>query len=89
MQRFKQFNGSASKIDTKVSFPLKLEMFPYTSRSKNLAKFVTKNKEEELDKEKQTYELARGCTYDLQSVVVHVGELETGKTNQQLNSPVC
>jgi ubiquitin carboxyl-terminal hydrolase 22/27/51 len=50
---------------------------------------VTKNKEEGLDKEKQTYELARGCTYDLQSVVVHVGELETGKTNQQLNSPVC
>jgi ubiquitin carboxyl-terminal hydrolase 22/27/51 len=89
MQRFKQNIGSASKIDTKVSFPLKLEMFPYTSRAKNLAKFVPKNKEEELDKEKQGYELARGCTYDLQSVVVHVGELETGKTSQLLNSPIC
>jgi len=67
MQRFKQFNGSASKIDTKVSFPLKLEMLPYTNRARS-------------QDTKQNFELARSCTYDLQSVVVHVGNLETGKT---------
>jgi len=65
LKRFKQFNGSASKIDTKVSFPLKLEMFPYTNRARGQDK-------------QQNFELARGCTYDLQSVVVHVGNLETG-----------
>ncbi|EPE26946.1 Cysteine proteinase [Glarea lozoyensis ATCC 20868] len=65
LKRFKQNNGIASKIDTKVSFPLKLEMFPYTNRAKN-------------QETKQSYELARSCTYDLQSVVVHVGNLETG-----------
>ena len=66
MQRFKQDKSTASKIDTKVSFPLKLEMFPYTNRSRNVDA-------------KQNYELARGCTYDLQTVVVHVGNLDTGK----------
>ncbi|CAG8954192.1 hypothetical protein HYFRA_00005812 [Hymenoscyphus fraxineus] len=65
LKRFKQNNGTASKIDTKVSFPLKLEMFPYTNRAKNQATMFN-------------YELARSCTYDLQSVVVHVGNLETG-----------
>ncbi|KAG9229858.1 hypothetical protein BJ875DRAFT_176361 [Amylocarpus encephaloides] len=65
LKRFKQYNGLASKIDTKVSFPLQLEMFPYTNRAKN-------------PDTKQSYELARSCTYDLQTVVVHVGNLETG-----------
>ncbi|RDL30436.1 Ubiquitinyl hydrolase 1 [Venustampulla echinocandica] len=65
LKRFKQNNGLASKIDTKVSFPLKLEMFPFTNRARS-------------QDSKQNYELARSCTYDLQSVVVHVGNLETG-----------
>ncbi len=63
-QRFKQNIGSASKIETKVTFPLKLDMFPYTSRAGG--------------ESKHSPEMSRGCTYDLQSVVVHVGNLETG-----------
>lgn len=63
-QRFKQNVGSASKIETKVTFPLRLDMFPYTSRAGG-----------ELG---PMPEMSRGCTYDLQSVVVHVGNLETG-----------
>jgi ubiquitin carboxyl-terminal hydrolase 22/27/51 len=62
--------GTASKIDTKVSFPLKLEMLPYTNRARS-------------QDTRQNFELARSCTYDLQSVVVHVGNLETGKTHPQ------
>ncbi|PVH76016.1 ubiquitin carboxyl-terminal hydrolase-like protein [Cadophora sp. DSE1049] len=65
LKRFKQSNGSASKIETKVSFPLKLDMYPYTNRARG-------------QDSKQNSELARGCTYELQSVVVHVGNLETG-----------
>jgi ubiquitin carboxyl-terminal hydrolase 22/27/51 len=56
----------ASKIETKVSFPLKLEMFPYTNRARG-------------QDTKQNFELAKSCTYDLQSVVVHVGKIETGE----------
>ncbi|RDW73872.1 hypothetical protein BP5796_07314 [Coleophoma crateriformis] len=63
--RFKQGSSVASKIDTKVSFPLKLNMLPYTNRARS-------------QDTRQNYELARSCTYELQSVVVHVGNLETG-----------
>lgn len=42
-------------------------MLPYTNRARGTD---TKN----------NFELARSCTYDLQSVVVHVGNLETGKS---------
>jgi len=63
-QRFKQNVGSASKIETKVTFPLKLDMFPYTTRAGG--------------ENKHSPDMSRGCTYDLQSVVVHVGNLETG-----------
>ncbi|KAH8590918.1 hypothetical protein B0O99DRAFT_520500 [Bisporella sp. PMI_857] len=65
LKRFKQSDGTQSKVDTKVSFPLKLEMLPYTNRART-------------QDIKQNFELARSCTYDLQSVVVHVGSIDTG-----------
>jgi ubiquitin carboxyl-terminal hydrolase 22/27/51 len=76
VQRFKQNANTASKIDTKVSFPLKLEMLPYTNRARG-------------QDTRQNFELARSCTYDLQSVVVHVGNLETGKTQPEPPLDTC
>lgn len=67
-QRFEFKNGhnkAASKIDTKVLFPLQLSMAPYTSKARN-------------QDAREGTELSRQCTYDLLSVVVHVGEIETG-----------
>ncbi|KAL2264004.1 hypothetical protein VTK26DRAFT_3559 [Humicola hyalothermophila] len=58
-------NERAAKIDTPVQFPLELNMLPYTSRARN-------------QDVRENYELARSCTYDLLSVVVHVGEMDTG-----------
>jgi hypothetical protein len=75
LQRFKQYNGTASKIETKVSFPLKLEMFPYTNRAR-------------IQDEKQRLELAKFCTYELQTVVVHVGKIETGKFYPSTPAPI-
>ena len=40
-------------------------MLPYTSRARG-------------GEGKENYELARSCTYDLLSVIVHVGEIDTG-----------
>lgn len=40
-------------------------MLPYTNRARTADA-------------KEQYELARSCTYDLMSVVVHVGEIDTG-----------
>ena len=68
MKRFEYRQGrhdrAASKIDNPVRFPVQLNMLPYTNR-------VRRDNRESL-------ELERSCTYDLLSVVVHVGEIETG-----------
>lgn len=68
-QRFEFRNGlrdkSAAKIDTPVQFPLSLSMLPYTNRARDAS-------------EREAYELKRSLTYDLMSVVVHVGEIDTG-----------
>jgi ubiquitin carboxyl-terminal hydrolase 22/27/51 len=48
-----------------VQFPLELNMLPYTSRAKG-------------QDVRENFELARSCVYDLISVVVHVGEMDTG-----------
>jgi ubiquitin carboxyl-terminal hydrolase 22/27/51 len=67
-QRFEYKQGSsksASKIDTPVKFPLQLNMLPYTTRGRTADI-------------KDSQEMARSCTYDLLSVVEHVGEIDTG-----------
>lgn len=69
VQRFEFRNGSrdksAAKIDTQVQFPLSLSMLPYTNRARDAS-------------DREAYELSRSLTYDLMSVVVHVGEIDTG-----------
>ncbi|KAJ4291561.1 hypothetical protein N0V88_006159 [Collariella sp. IMI 366227] len=62
-------NERAAKIDTPVQFPLQLNMLPYTNCAAASKDNNTTN---------NNYELARSCTYDLMSVVVHVGEIDTG-----------
>lgn len=68
-QRFEYKQGrhdrAASKIDNVVQFPLQLNMLPYTNRVRSRDS-------------RENLELERSCTYDLLSVVVHVGEIETG-----------
>lgn len=68
-QRFEFKQGkhdrAASKIDNTVQFPLQLNMLPYTNRARSRGS-------------REDMELERSCTYDLLSVVVHVGEIETG-----------
>lgn len=55
-------------------------MAPYTSKYRN-------------QESKEKIELSRQCTYDLMSVVVHVGEIETGhyisfcRVNDQVRCP--
>ena len=68
-QRFEFKQGArdrvASKIDTKVQFPLTLNMLPYTTRGRS-------------PEARDNPEMSRSCMYDLLSVVEHVGEIDTG-----------
>lgn len=60
--------NTSSKIRVKVQFPLQINMLPYTSRGRLLDdREIGKNRE-----------LTRSCTYDLLSVVVHDGSMNTG-----------
>lgn len=70
VQRFeykqaKNDRAAASKMDNPVQFPLQLNMLPYTNRARSRDS-------------RENMELERSCMYDLLSVVVHVGEIETG-----------
>ncbi|KAH6614738.1 ubiquitin carboxyl-terminal hydrolase-like protein [Chaetomium sp. MPI-SDFR-AT-0129] len=84
-------NERAAKIDTPVHFPLELNMLPYTNRgaatraqdgntngnTTNGANGINGVNGSGATKP-ENFELARTCTYDLLSVVVHVGEIDTG-----------
>ncbi|KAI0599668.1 ubiquitin carboxyl-terminal hydrolase [Biscogniauxia sp. FL1348] len=69
LKRFEFKQGSrdraAAKIGTKVQFPMQLNMLPYTTRGR-------------APDSRDSQELGRSCTYDLLSVVEHVGEIDTG-----------
>ncbi|KAI8720278.1 Ubiquitinyl hydrolase 1 [Fusarium sp. LHS14.1] len=69
LKRFEYRHGrhdrAASKVSNEVRFPLQLNMLPYTNRARSRDS-------------RENFELERSCTYDLLSVVVHVGEIDTG-----------
>jgi hypothetical protein len=56
---------TSSKLGTKVQFPLQINMLPYTNRARS-------------QDTRGNFELVRSCTYDLLSVVVHLGSMNTG-----------
>lgn len=72
------------KISVKVQFPLQINMLPYTSRARNMGG----DGEVEIGITDH-FELARSCTYDLVSVVVHVGTIDTGEFVPLSTQPLC
>jgi len=75
-QRFEHHKETQNtmKINVKVQFPLQINMLPYTTRARNM------NKSNDVGLGMaDNFELARSCTYDLVSVVVHAGTIDTGK----------
>jgi len=67
MKRFEHHKDlqTSAKIHLKVQFPLQINMLPYTNRART-------------QDVRENFELARSCTYDLLSVVVHDGKLNSG-----------
>jgi ubiquitin C-terminal hydrolase len=66
-QRFEHHRDlqTSAKIHVKVQFPLQVNMLPYTNRARP-------------QDTRENHDLARSCTYDLLSVVVHDGKLNSG-----------
>jgi ubiquitin carboxyl-terminal hydrolase 22/27/51 len=78
-QRYEQTKLNAQKLDTKLNFPLQLDMTPYTSRSYAKRK---KGLPREVDPSEPvgTAPLAARSPgwYDLSTVVVHIGKIDSG-----------
>lgn len=71
LKRFEHAKAASSKIETNVKFPLQLDMWPYTTRAKSAAAAESK-------KGPVNAESAPSCVYELSSVVVHKGKLDSG-----------
>lgn len=78
-QRYEQTKQNAQKLDTKLNFPLQLDMTPYTTKA-----YVKKKKglprEVELSEAIGAAPLAARSPgwYDLSTVVVHIGKIDSG-----------
>lgn len=75
MKRFEHHKDlrTSAKIHLKVQFPLQVNMLPYTNRART-------------QDIRENFELARSCTYDLLTVVVHDGKLNSGMYSKQKGS---
>jgi ubiquitin carboxyl-terminal hydrolase 22/27/51 len=79
--------STSSKLHTRIDFPLQLDMSPYTTRSLSSASTkapqLTSKKENsfvngDILSSNGTSEVKELCTFDLQTVVVHIGGLNGG-----------
>lgn len=67
-QRFEHSNSGSAKIEANIRFPMELDMTPFTTRAKR------KGKPTEAERVKGF----KPYVYDLLSVVVHKGEINSG-----------
>ncbi|KAI9680762.1 MAG: hypothetical protein M1817_004202 [Caeruleum heppii] len=58
-------NSISSKLSTRIDFPLQLDMTPYTTRAVHAQEFGGRD-------------MSRNCTYDLSTVIVHIGKIDGG-----------
>lgn len=62
VERFEHSKSNSSKLETRVTFPLQLDMYPYTTRYKQGTGNTTQSP----------------CLYELSSVIVHKGKMDSG-----------
>lgn len=77
LKRFETSKSTSTKLETKIAFPLSLDLYPYTTRGRaSSPKDATANGTASKD--------AKGllpiptCMYELASVIVHKGKIDSG-----------
>ena len=83
-QRYEQTKDNPQKINTKLNFPLQLDMAPYTTRE-HTREHSKKSKNKNLEDETSSISGLFSPTtprspgwYDLSTVVVHIGKMDSG-----------
>ncbi|KAK5160286.1 hypothetical protein LTR04_004615 [Oleoguttula sp. CCFEE 6159] len=76
LKRFEHSKATSSKLDAKIAFPLQLDMYPYTTRwQRQSRQQIGSEAGEGVGKADGR---APTAIYELSSVVVHKGKLDTG-----------
>ncbi|KAF2814257.1 cysteine proteinase [Mytilinidion resinicola] len=82
LKRFEHSKSSSSKLETKIKFPLTLDMYPYTTHCKTTApttKASLKNPSlSNLNSSQNINSPYPSLYYELSSVVVHKGKIDSG-----------
>ncbi|TKA68685.1 hypothetical protein B0A49_05170 [Cryomyces minteri] len=76
LKRFEHSKATSSKLDAKIAFPLQLDMYPYTTRWQRQSQQQSGSEAGEGLKKADGH--ASTAIYELSSVVVHKGKLDTG-----------
>jgi ubiquitin carboxyl-terminal hydrolase 22/27/51 len=73
LKRFEHSKSTSSKIETRISFPMKLDLFPYTSSQTKASKNAPP-----MNTTHNMNTPANSLTYELSSVIVHKGKIDSG-----------
>jgi ubiquitin carboxyl-terminal hydrolase 22/27/51 len=77
LKRFEHSKSTSSKIETRISFPMKLDLFPYTTKHKSSQTKASKNAPP-MNTTHNMNTPANSLTYELSSVIVHKGKIDSG-----------
>jgi ubiquitin carboxyl-terminal hydrolase 22/27/51 len=77
IQRFEHTKSTSSKIDTRVSFPLRLDINPYTTSHQQILKKSMKATGAP-PTNYNTNTPVNSLMYELSSVIVHKGKIDSG-----------
>ncbi|KAF2641347.1 ubiquitin carboxyl-terminal hydrolase-like protein 22 [Massarina eburnea CBS 473.64] len=74
LKRFEHTKSTSSKIETKVSFPLMLDLYPYTTEFRSMQPKASKT----TTTNHNINSPAHSLQYELSAVIVHKGKLDSG-----------
>lgn len=77
-KRFEHTKSTSSKIETKVSFPVKLDVHPYTTAHKAAIKAAKASPSGTVQSNHNVNSPTNSLVYELSSVIVHKGKIDSG-----------
>ncbi|KAK7732130.1 hypothetical protein SLS57_001110 [Botryosphaeria dothidea] len=73
LKRFETSKSTSTKLETKIAFPMSLDLYPYTTRGRASSKDSTNGA-----KDPKGLLPTPTCMYELASVIVHKGKIDSG-----------
>ncbi|KAF2685581.1 ubiquitin carboxyl-terminal hydrolase-like protein 22 [Lentithecium fluviatile CBS 122367] len=78
LKRFEHTKNNSSKIETKISFPMKLDIYPYTTAYRSTQPKASKTGTAPPNSNHNVNTPANALFYELCGVIVHKGKIDSG-----------